>query len=156
MSISCFYHSVLASCNEKEQAKASEKLLARWGRSLSQYSKCCSGMRCLACRRDPKSLLWTRNQKRAMVINDTPPPVAPSPATNTLSCWSKLKSRCRWRTVIQRLEFQSHALIRLLHVYYYFKNKFEATKWRNKNRKIVKKILSANAFLSFCNLLPLA
>ncbi|KMQ98270.1 protein spec3 [Lasius niger] len=56
--------SVLASCNEKEQG--SEKLLARWGRSLSRYSKCCSGMRCLACRRDPKGLLWTRNQKRMM------------------------------------------------------------------------------------------
>ncbi|XP_029680194.1 protein stum [Formica exsecta] len=84
---------VLASCNEKEQN--SERLLARWGRSLSRYSKCCSGMRCLACRRDPKGLLWTRNQKRAMVINDTPPPLTPPPATNALSCWSKLKSRCK-------------------------------------------------------------
>ncbi|XP_072751267.1 uncharacterized protein Stum [Anoplolepis gracilipes] len=84
---------VLASCNEKEQG--SEKLLARWRRSLSRYSKCCSGMRCLACRRDPKGLLWTRNQKRAMVMNDTPPPLTPPPETNALSCWSKLKSRCR-------------------------------------------------------------
>ncbi|XP_050460548.1 protein stum isoform X2 [Cataglyphis hispanica] len=84
---------VLASSNEKEQSN--EKLLARWRRSLSQYSKCCSGMRCLACRRDPKGLLWTRNQKRAMVINDTPPPPAPPPVTNALSCWSKLKSRCK-------------------------------------------------------------
>nr|XP_012234349.1 PREDICTED: protein stum [Linepithema humile]XP_012234350.1 PREDICTED: protein stum [Linepithema humile] len=89
---------VLASSNEKQHD--SEKLLARWGRSLSRYCKCCSSMRCLACRRDPKGLLWTKNKGRAMVINDTPPPVAataldaPPPTTNA-SWWSKLKTRCR-------------------------------------------------------------
>ncbi|KYN31727.1 Protein SPEC3 [Trachymyrmex septentrionalis] len=90
---------VLASSNEKQSD--SKRLLARWGRSLSQYCKCCSGMRCLACRRDPKGLLWTRNQGRTTVINDISPPVAtpvldaPPPTTNALSCWSKLKARCR-------------------------------------------------------------
>ncbi|XP_011869652.1 PREDICTED: protein stum-like [Vollenhovia emeryi] len=96
---------VLASNNEKQ--RDSEKLLARWGRSLSQYCKCCSGMRCLACRRDPKGLLWTRNQGRTTVINDIPPPVAtldaPPPATSALSCWSKLKARCRCVRLRERL-----------------------------------------------------
>ncbi|XP_011056798.1 PREDICTED: protein stum-like isoform X1 [Acromyrmex echinatior] len=90
---------VLASSNEKQSDN--KKLWARWGRSLSQYCKCCSGMRCLACRRDPKGLLWTRNQGRTTVINDISPPVAtpvldaPPSTTNALSCWSKLKARCR-------------------------------------------------------------
>lgn len=97
---------VLASSSEKQ--RDSEKLLARWGRSLSQYCKCCSGMRCLACRRDPKGLLWTRNQGRTKVINDIPSPVAtvaldaPPPATNA-SCWSKLKARCRCIRLRERL-----------------------------------------------------
>ncbi|XP_011687305.1 PREDICTED: uncharacterized protein LOC105449672 [Wasmannia auropunctata] len=100
---------VLASNNEKQ--RDSERLLARWGRSLSQYCKCCSGMRCLACRRDYKGLLWTRKQGRTTVINDIPPPVAiptldappPPPATNALSCWSKLKARCRCVSLRDRL-----------------------------------------------------
>ncbi|XP_011637838.1 dentin sialophosphoprotein, partial [Pogonomyrmex barbatus] len=97
---------VLASSNEKQ--RDSEKLLARWGRSLSQYCKCCSGMRCLACRRDPKGLLWTRNQGRTTVANNTPSPVAtptldaPPPATNT--CWSKLKARCRCARLRERFQ----------------------------------------------------
>ncbi|XP_071649309.1 uncharacterized protein Stum [Temnothorax longispinosus] len=99
---------VLGSSNEKQGD--SEKLFARWGRSLSQYCKCCSGMRCLACRRDPKGLLWTRKQGRTTVINDIPPPVAtpaldapPPDATDALSCWSKLKARCRCVRLRERL-----------------------------------------------------
>ncbi|XP_018050563.1 PREDICTED: protein stum [Atta colombica] len=89
---------VLASSNEKQSDN--KKLLARWGRSLSQYCKCCSSMRCLACRRDPKGPLWTRNQGRTTVINDISPPVATPvldapPSTTNASCWSKLKARCR-------------------------------------------------------------
>ncbi|RLU24756.1 hypothetical protein DMN91_002846 [Ooceraea biroi] len=88
---------VLASGTEKQ--REGEKLLERWGRSLRHYCRCCSGMRCLACRRDPKGFLWARNQGR--IINDSSPPVAatmldaPPPATNASSCWSKLKTRCR-------------------------------------------------------------
>ncbi|KYN01874.1 Protein SPEC3 [Cyphomyrmex costatus] len=90
---------VLTSSNEKQSE--SKKLLARWRRSLSQYCKCCSSMRCLACRRDPKGLLWTRKQDRTTVINAISSPVAtpvldaPPATTNALSCWSKLKARCR-------------------------------------------------------------
>ncbi|XP_014489536.1 PREDICTED: protein stum-like [Dinoponera quadriceps] len=100
---------VLTSSNEKQ--RDNERLLTRWGRSLSRYCKCCPGMRCLACRRDPKGLLWTRNQGRMTVISDDstppvaavpfnvslspPPPPPPPPATNASSCWSKLKTRCR-------------------------------------------------------------
>lgn len=111
--------SVLASSNEKQ--RDSEKLLARWGRSLSQYCKCCSGMRCLACRRDPKGLLWTRNQGRTTVINDIPPPVAtpgldvPPLATNA-SCWSKLKARCRYNVL--QLEFHSRLTTWILNARY--------------------------------------
>ncbi|KAH0946561.1 hypothetical protein HN011_003567 [Eciton burchellii] len=88
---------VLASGNEKQ--RDGEKLLERWSRSWRHYCRCCPGMRCLACRRDPKGVLWARNQGRT--INEGSPPVAatildaPPAAMSASSCWSKLKTRCR-------------------------------------------------------------
>lgn len=92
---------VLAASNEKQNAN--ERLLVRWRRSLNRYCKCCSGMRCLACRRDPKGTLFgiKKPGKKTVSSIDAPQSTAAaatnasSAPKNKFSCWPKLKTRCR-------------------------------------------------------------
>ncbi|XP_033212106.1 protein stum isoform X2 [Belonocnema kinseyi] len=73
---------------------AQEKLVSRWKKSLGRYCKCWPGMRCLACRRDPKVQLWPRSQPRTISKAE----LTPGARGNTdkgPGRWSRLRKACR-------------------------------------------------------------
>ena len=62
------------------------------GKASDKEGKCWPGMRCLACRRDPKVQLWPGKQARgASTVQLTASPGHEAPGK-----WARFKDACRW------------------------------------------------------------
>ncbi|XP_066586724.1 protein stum [Prorops nasuta] len=83
--------------NSSSEQEAAEKLWSRWRRSVGGCCKC-PDMRCLACRRDPKGILWPkRNQPKPQMqaATVTPAAAAVPDAPVPSGSWSKFRSSFR-------------------------------------------------------------